>query len=61
MTDQQLKGVFNGACNRSACGAQPATWFNTSTRAYYCARCANMINRVATNAGEQRLCMEGQQ
>jgi hypothetical protein len=39
------KGLLNGACNRSACLARPATWFNTSTRAHYCPDCAFLINR----------------
>ena len=38
------KGLFNGACNRSACLARPATWWNKSTRAHYCAPCAKTIN-----------------
>ena len=31
-------------CNRSACRAEGATYWNTSTRAYYCEKCANSIN-----------------
>jgi hypothetical protein len=38
------KGLLNGACNRSACLDRPATWWNSSTRAHYCAKCARLIN-----------------
>lgn len=38
------KGAYNGACNRSACLAPGAQWFNHSTRKYYCADCAYDLN-----------------
>jgi hypothetical protein len=38
------KGLLNGACNRTACLARPATWFNSSTLAHYCPSCAARIN-----------------
>jgi hypothetical protein len=34
------KGKLRGSCNRTACQRPGATWFNTSTRAYYCQPCA---------------------
>ncbi len=34
-------------CNRSACRAEGATNWNTSTRAYYCDKCAKAINEGA--------------
>lgn len=40
------KGLLNGACNRSACLARPATWFNSSTKAHYCTSCARKINDI---------------
>lgn len=40
------KGLLNGSCNRSACLAPGATWFNHSTRRYYCRNCAMMLNRA---------------
>jgi hypothetical protein len=43
------KGLLNGACNRSACLARPATWFNSSTRAHYCEKCAHLINEYVPN------------
>jgi hypothetical protein len=45
------KGLLNGACNRSACLARPATHFNNSTRAHYCADCAYQINKWAVPRG----------
>jgi len=38
------KGVKGGNCNRTACQAPGAYWFNHSTRAYYCGTCADLIN-----------------
>ena len=44
---QTMKGDKGGQCNRTACtSGQPATWYNKSTRAYYCPRCAHRINRL---------------
>lgn len=43
-------------CNRSACRAVGATWWNTSTRAWYCAECARLINEGAVNFGDQPIC-----
>lgn len=41
-------------CNRSACETGlPATWWNSSTRAFYCATCARQINRFSPG-----LCVE---
>lgn len=38
------KGQFGGHCNRSACLAPNATWYNHSTRLYYCEECAKILN-----------------
>ena len=40
------KGKKGGSCNREACQAPHAVWFNSGTRAFYCARCAHLINRA---------------
>lgn len=40
----KLKGKQGGNCNVTACQKPGATWWNTSTRAYYCAHCASEIN-----------------
>jgi len=42
--DPDLKGVFNGNCNRTDCQKPGATWYNHSTQRYYCPHCADMIN-----------------
>ncbi len=44
--DINLKGVFNGNCNRTACQKPHATYYNFSTQLYYCASCAHMINQM---------------
>lgn len=41
---QPTKGAFGGLCNRSACLAPAAFWWNHNTRAYYCHECAIKIN-----------------
>lgn len=38
------KGRKGGSCNREACQRPGATWFNSSTRAWYCPECAEKIN-----------------
>jgi len=49
--ETKARGLVKGetACNRRACQA-PLTigerWWNTSTRAYYCERCAMRINEM---------------
>jgi len=40
----QGKGHKGENCNRSACQAPGAYWYNHSTRAYYCKTCADLIN-----------------
>lgn len=42
--ESPIKGKYLGLCNRSACLAPGPTWWNTGSRAYYCANCACMIN-----------------
>lgn len=42
------KGEKGKLCNRTACQAPGAYWFNHSTRAFYCGTCADMINAVNT-------------
>lgn len=38
------KGKLNGSCNRTACLAPGANWWNKGSRAYYCRACAETIN-----------------
>jgi len=50
------KGQRGGSCNRTACQMpNSAWWFNTSTQAYYCERCARKINLAAGT----KLCVPG--
>ncbi len=34
------RGERGGQCNRKACGAGPATYYNHSTQKWYCRDCA---------------------
>ncbi len=38
-------------CSRSGCGVGGATWFNWSTRHFYCELCAKRINSQPGQAG----------
>lgn len=38
-------------CSRSGCGLPNATWFNWSTRHFYCERCAKRINEQPGRPG----------
>jgi hypothetical protein len=40
------KGIFGKNCNREACQKSGATWWNTSTRLWYCTECAYLINEA---------------
>lgn len=40
------KGLKGGSCNRTACQAPKAVYFNFSTEKYYCRRCAEDLNRA---------------
>lgn len=40
------KGIWDGACNRSACLKYPAKWYNRGSYAFYCEECALMLNDV---------------
>ena len=42
--DKPDKGHFNGSCNRYRCQQPGATWYNHSTRKYYCRACADWLN-----------------
>lgn len=46
MSMEQKKGKKDGDCNRTQCQKPGATWFNHSTRKYYCVDCAYMLNKV---------------
>lgn len=38
------KGKRGGSCNRTACQAPGAIWWNRGSRAWYCEGCAILIN-----------------
>ena len=40
------KGEYKGSCNRKDCQKPGAVWFNHSTKKYYCASCARLINEL---------------
>jgi hypothetical protein len=41
-----LKGIHGQQCNRTACQNSPATFYNQSTKKYYCPSCAENINNL---------------
>lgn len=50
------KGQYLGHCNRSKCLKPGASWYNNSTRLYYCFACALELNSDSVNRQEaQRL------
>jgi hypothetical protein len=53
-----LKGKFDGNCNRTACQTpiRGLNWWNVGTRAYYCQRCADLINEWPAQRGEALIC-----
>lgn len=52
------KGLFNGSCNRRDCQKPGAKHYNESTRAYYCAECAERINRWSRVDVGRDICVE---
>ena len=64
--DAADKGEFEGSCNITRCQRpNSATWFNHSTRKYYCRSCAHDLNYDSFNRREalemwgHLLCTEG--
>jgi hypothetical protein len=49
--DGLKKGDKGGECNRTACNAPNAQWFNKSTLKHYCTKCAQMIMQYPENKG----------
>lgn len=52
------KGLYKGSCNRRDCQAPGATWYNSSTRAHYCRKCARKINHWSRKDEGVLLCVE---
>lgn len=46
VTKAALKGIQGGNCNRQACQQPGADWYNPTTRAYYCAPCARLLDEA---------------
>jgi uncharacterized Zn ribbon protein len=45
-----MKGELNGSCNITSCQKpNSATWYNHSTRKYYCSSCARRLNNDEFN------------
>ncbi len=63
MSKELIKGDYMGKCNRTACQQSPATYYNHSTRLYYCKECAEIINEMnhidAIRMYSHELCTEG--
>lgn len=55
------KGQEGGACNRRACQAEPALWWNHGSHSWYCEDCArdigqDMVNRVDWDLRHRPIC-----
>jgi hypothetical protein len=61
MQKERPKGSFLGECNRTACNEVGATFYNSSTRKYYCEACAAEINYWSRMDAGIILCKEGSQ
>ncbi len=54
--DKPDKGQLGGSCNRTRCQAPDAVYFNHGSRSFYCADCADDLNRDEFNQRDaQRL------
>lgn len=54
--DKPDKGWRGGSCNRTDCQQPGATFYNTSTRRWYCPACARKINDFAERVDKVTLC-----
>ena len=59
-TKLDTKGRYMGLCNRSACLAPGANWYNQGSLFFYCEDCANMLNYhnrdYVTTLSDQPMC-----
>jgi len=53
---EQKKGQHGGECNRTACKNENAQWYNKVTEAFYCTKCARMINESSNQSNQGDLC-----
>lgn len=49
------KGTEGGACNRRACQAEPALWWNHGSYSWYCEECAIQIGQDVVNKRDWEL------
>jgi hypothetical protein len=60
-----IKGAYNGLCNRTACQAPGAVYYNHSTEKYYCVVCADLINHAnryqSLRMYGHELCIKGEE
>ena len=55
--DLSTKGKYLGLCNRSVCLKPGADYWNNGSLAYYCANCAELLNRYNPDWPKQPLCI----
>ena len=52
----KIKGLRGKNCNRQACQKPPATYFNNSTKAWYCEKCADELNHWSLQISSEKIC-----
>lgn len=61
LTDNPLKGIMDGKCNRHVCQKEiddrVGQYYNFSTRAWYCKECADKINYWSLQDAGYRVCL----
>ena len=54
---EKIKGKKHGLCNRTACQSpHHVVFYNSGTHAYYCAKCAKLINNAGRGVLGYDLC-----
>lgn len=56
VSDEPVKGEYNGLCQRFACDNAGAHWFNQTNGRYYCSSCARTFNEVLRQQGRLPTC-----
>ena len=58
-SQEKIKGKKHGLCNRTACQSPDnIVWYNSGTYAYYCPKCAKLINNGGRGVLGYDLCQE---
>lgn len=55
MENKPDKGCEGGSCNRTACQAPNAIWYNHGSLSWYCEACANLIGNDVVNLADWML------